>query len=355
MYIHNCWYVICWARDVAEAPVSREILEQQVVVFRTESGLLAAVEDRCPHRHLKLSMGQVVGETIQCGYHGMQINAQGRCVHVPSQKAIPPRARIRSYPVFERYGWVWIWTGDVEMADPAQIPDFHQLTDPNLAAVGSTNFVKAGFRLLNDNLLDLSHVGFVHTSTIGNREFGANAKISAEKIDGGVRVSRWVIDCPPPPTYEKTGHLPAGRNIDRWSVIRYTAPSFVVIHTGGAETGTGAPEGRLDHGINLWVMNAMTPANENTTHYFWATARNFRIDDAEIDALIFNQVSEAFEEDKRVLEAQQIAIDRHGDDWSNALQADVGSVEGRRCLERMMDSEMNGETGQAAIRKSAQN
>ncbi|MGE4431001.1 MAG: Rieske 2Fe-2S domain-containing protein [Sphingobium sp.] len=349
MFIHNSWYVACWAHEIGQGPVGREILEQPVVLFRTESGELAALEDRCPHRHLQLSMGHVVGETIQCAYHGMQIDGAGRCAHVPSQKAIPPRARIRSYPVEERYGWVWIWPGDPARADAALIPDFGQLVDPKLKAVGSTNHVQASYQLLNDNLLDLSHVGFVHTSTIGNREFGANAKISVEKEGTGVRVTRWVRDCPPPPTYVKTGHLPEGRNIDRWSIIHYTPPGFCIIHTGGAEVGTGAPEGRLDHGINLWVMNAMTPQNARTTHYFWATVRNFRIDDPAADDLIFTQVKQAFEEDKHILEAQQISIDRHGDDWANALQADAGAVEGRRCLEKMMKAE----TGEAVIRDAS--
>jgi vanillate O-demethylase monooxygenase subunit len=229
--------------------------------------------------------------------------------------------------------------GEAAHADSALVPDFGELTHPALKAVGGTNLVEANFRLLNDNLLDLSHVGFVHTSTIGNREFGANARIAVEQSAGAVSVTRWVRDCEPPPTYVRTGHLPPDVNIDRWSIIRYTPPGFVVIHTGGAETGTGAPEGKLDHGINLWVMNAMTPQDEKTTHYFWATVRNFRIDDPEADELIFSQVSEAFAEDKRVLEAQQLAIERHGDDWSNALQADAGAVEGRRCLERMMKAE----------------
>lgn len=339
MYIRNAWYVAAWSRELAGGPVSRIILEAPVVLFRTETGVAVALEDRCPHRHLPLSMGAVEGETIRCGYHGMQIDGAGQCVAVPTQKAVPPRARIRSYPLVERHGWVWIWTGEPALADPASIPDFGELDDPALKAVGSTNLVKANFRLLNDNLLDLSHVGFVHTSTIGNRAFGANAKIAVEKAEEGVRVTRWVRDCPPPPTYTLTGHLPPDVNIDRWSIIRYTPPGSVVIHTGGAETGTGAPEGKLDHGINLWVMNAMTPQDEKTTHYFWATVRNFRIDDPQADDLIFSQVSEAFAEDKRVLEAQQIAIDRHGDDWSNALQADAGAVEGRRCLERMLKAE----------------
>lgn len=336
MYILSSWYVAAWSRELASGPISRVILEAPVVIFRTEAGVPIALEDRCPHRHLPLSLGAVEGETIQCGYHGMQINGSGQCVHVPSQRAVPPRARIRSYPVVERYGWIWIWTAEPASADPALVPDFGQLEDPGLKAVGGTNLVKANFRLLNDNLLDLSHVGFVHTSTIGNRDFGANAKIAVEKVEDGVRVTRWVRDCAPPPTYTLTGHLPPGVNIDRWSIVRYTPPGFVVIHTGGAETGTGAPEGMLGHGINLWVMNAMTPQDEKSTHYFWATVRNFRIDDPDADELIFSQVSEAFAEDKCVLEAQQVAIDRHGDDWANALQADAGAVEGRRCLDRMM-------------------
>lgn len=343
MYLRNAWYVAAWSRDIVDRPVARRMLDEPVVVFRTSDGTVVALEDRCPHRHLPLSMGQCVGQAIQCGYHGMVFDAGGQCIEVPSQGFVPPTARVRAYPAVERYGWVWVWMGEADRADPALIPDFHHLTDPGYAAVGKTNHVSAAYTLVTDNLLDLSHVGYVHTTTIGNAAFTEKGRLTHRRTDRGVVVSRFSPDVPPPPTYIKTGVLPIGKNIDRWQHIEFIAPCFVLIHVGGAEAGTGALDGRYDHGLNIWVINAMTPETATTTNYLWASARRHAIGDADADALFFNQVSEAFEEDRRVLEAQQAVLLTRDDSWAVALKADAGAIEARRMLERMIAREAAGE------------
>jgi vanillate O-demethylase monooxygenase subunit len=213
-------------------------------------------------------MGRVNGETLQCGYHGLKFDASGTCVGVPSQDFIPPKACVKSYPILEQYGWVWVWMGETSAADTTLIPDFGQLTDPAFGAVGKTNHVLANYRLVSDNLLDLSHVGFVHTTTIGNAEMGEKGKLTVERAGAGVRVLRNVPDVPPPPSYIKMGVLPEGKNIDRWQVIDFIPPCFVKIHVGGKEAGTGALEGDYAGGLNLWILNAMTPETEQTTQFF---------------------------------------------------------------------------------------
>lgn len=338
-FVRDCWYVVEWSRDVTDRPRAKTVLGEAVVVFRTASGVVAALEDHCPHRHLPLSMGSVVGETLQCAYHGMRFDGSGACAGIPSQALVPPSARVKAHPVVERYGWVWIWIGDT-VADPEMIPDFSQLTDPAFAAVGKTNYVQCAYQLLTDNLLDLSHVGFVHTSTIGNAQFGEKGKLTSQRTATGVVVTRVVPDVPPPPTYIKTGRLPADTNIDRWQVIEFIAPSFVKIHVGGAEAGTGALDGRYDHGLNLWVLNAMTPETATTTHYFWASVRTHALGDPAADTLLLTQIGEAFEEDRTVLEAQQRALAIHGDSWSLALRADAGSIEARRVVAARLADQM---------------
>lgn len=181
MFLHNSWYVAAWAHELGDRPLARTILGEPIVLFRTASGAVGALRDRCPHRHLPLSMGKIVGEDIECGYHGMQFGVGGRCRAIPSQSLVPPSARVRAYPLREKYGWVWIWMGEADAADEALIPDFSKLTDPAFAAVGKTNHVRASYRLLIDNLLDLSHVGFVHTSTIGNAEFGQKGSLTSRR------------------------------------------------------------------------------------------------------------------------------------------------------------------------------
>jgi phenylpropionate dioxygenase-like ring-hydroxylating dioxygenase large terminal subunit len=339
-YLRNAWYVVGWSHDLVDRPIAITVMNEPMVVYRGTNGI-HALEDRCPHRHLPLSMGEVEGDAIRCGYHGMAIGSDGACINVPGQAGIPPRACIRSYPATERYGWVWTWMGEPALADEALIPDFSKLVDPKYRAVGKTNRVHASYQLLIDNLMDLSHAAFVHKSTIGTPGPSDTSTLKSHRTEYGVNVLRTVPNVPVPPTYVRSGVIPAHAIIDRWQVIDYIAPAFVQIHVGGAVAGTGALEGRYEHGFNMWVMNAATPESEHVCHYFWASVRMHALEDEAVDALLLGDVAEAFEEDKRVLEAQQIAILRHGDSWANALRADTGSVESRRVLEQRINAEQH--------------
>ena len=332
MYLRNSWYVVAWSRELADKPLAIVVLDEHLVIFRDPDGRPAVLEDRCPHRHLPLSLGCVARGGIQCGYHGMVFDRDGRCLEVPSQAAIPPRARVRAYPAEERHGWIWAWMGAAELADPVAIPDYSELTAPDQRAVGRTNHVEANYQLVSDNLMELSHVGYVHQSTIGNPEFTRKGKLTSQRTDTGVKVLRVVDDVPPPPTYMLTGMLPEGKNIDRWQRIEFVSPCFVRIHVGGKEAGTGALDGDYAGGLGWWVMNAMTPETTRSTHYFWAAVRDYALDDPAVDALYLGQVGAAFEEDKLVLEAQQRVLDIRPDSWDLALKADAGSIAARRVL-----------------------
>ena len=316
------------------------MLNERVVLFRQPDGTVGALADRCPHRHLPLSKGQPVDGGPQCGYHGMSFATDGRCIRVASQPDIPQGVRVRAYPVAERHGWVWVWMGEAEKADEALIPDVHFLTDPGYAAVGKTTHVEANCLLVNDNLMDLSHVGYVHTTTIGDAAFTQKGSpVTVKRTPEGAPVKRMSPDAPPPPMYLKSGQLPEGRSIDRWQVIDCVAPCFIRIHVGGAEAGTGALEGRYEHGLNLWVMNAMTPETKTATNYFWASVRRHAIGDRQADALFLQQVGEAFEEDRAVLEAQQKVMLEEGDSWAHALQADAEALQARRVVDRLIERE----------------
>ena len=338
-YLRDCWYVAAWSRDIEAAIVVRSILEQPVVLYRKADGAIVALEDRCAHRQVPLSRGRIVGDLIECGYHGLQFDSSGACVRIPAQDTIPARACVRSYPIVERYGWVWIWMGEAARATPASIPDFHQLSDPAYAATGGTNEIEANYELVNDNLLDLSHVGYVHESTIGNDEFGSKGKITTERTEKGIRVTRWAIDCPPPPTYCKTGAFRPEDRIDRWAIIDYEAPSFINIHVGGVLTGTGGPEGRRVGGIGMWVMNAMTPVSPTNTSDFWAVGRDFAADNNALTQLMHREVSTAFDQDKEILKCQQESISRTPDAQTIDIAADAGGRQARRLLRQLIMAE----------------
>ena len=189
MFLKNAWYVAAWDHEVtADKPFGRVLLNEPVVMYRDTRGQLVALEDRCCHRHYPLNRGVIVGDRIECLYHGLQYDRTGKCVRIPAQEAIPATACVKSYPVVERNHWVWIWMGDPALADPAKIVDFKWLDHPLWRAKGTTFHVKGGYELVIENLLDLSHLTFVHKSTIGNYATAEAAEVKVRRTDDDVTV-----------------------------------------------------------------------------------------------------------------------------------------------------------------------
>jgi len=339
MFLRNCWYVAAMAEEVGDRLLARTILSEPLVLFRDGAGRVAALEDRCCHRNAPLHKGRLIDGNLECGYHGLTYDGTGSCIRVPGQTMIPPDAKVRSYPLVERYGWLWIWMGDANRADDGLIPDFHWLTDPAWAGAGERLYLEGDYQLLVDNLLDLSHLSFLHPTTIGTTAV-AETPATVTRDGDVVTVTRWVLDSPPPPTFTKTAGLVD--NIDRWQIIDCVPPSFVLLDLGGAPTGTGAPEGDRSKGIERYNLNAITPETETTTHYFWHECRNFGIDDAELTQLFFDQIHEAFLEDLDMIAAQQSVLDREVP-VRPAPQVDINAdnapLQARRVMERLLAEE----------------
>ena len=333
MFLRNAWYVAATDREVGRTPLRRIIMNEPIVMYRTEAGAPVALEDRCVHRHLPLSMGKLVdGDILECLYHGLCYDTAGACVKVPGQPAVPPGARVKAYPMVERYHWVWIWMGDPALADPATITDFHWFDDPNWGAAQRYLHVKGNWQLVVDNLLDLTHLAFVHTTTIGTRAL-VDAKVKVDRSPDDVLVTRWTIDAPAPPTFIKAGGFTS--NVDRWQIIHFTPPSFVRLDVGATPTGTGAPEGRRVGGISMRNLNAMTPETETTTHYFYGQAHDFDIHNPNTTEMIMNQITTAFLEDQAVFEAQQANMLQVPDAPQVDINADTGVLQARRILDRL--------------------
>lgn len=343
-FLRNCWYVAGWPQEFTSGLIPKTIAGKPVVIFRRQDGSLAALEDRCAHRHIPLSHGKQVGDELECAYHGLRFDCSGKCVHIPAQSDIPLRAQVAAYAVAEKHGWVWLFFGDREKADTDTIPDFHWNGDPQYAPTGETKHIQCNYELLNDNLLDLSHVGFVHATTIGNNAMGSKGQIRVERLGPGVRVTRWVIDCPPPPTYCKTGIFKPDDRIDRWQIIDYEPPSFIKIYVGGAPTGTGAPEGTRVGGLGMWVMHAMTPETEKTTNYHWSIGRDFHTNNPDVTKIVHNEIATAFDQDREILEIQQRAMDKVVDAPHMDITADAGGTQARRILKRLLAEQQTATT-----------
>lgn len=338
----NAWYVAAWDHEVTRTILARTVAQRPLAIYRTQDGKPVALADACWHRLAPLSQGKLVGnDQIQCPYHGIRYNPAGRCVSMPAQETINPSATVPSFPVVERYRYIWVWMGDPALADPDDIPDMHQLDDPNWAGDGLMITVKANYQLMLDNLMDLTHEEFVHSSTIGQEEL-SESDFEVTHDENTVTFSRWMLDIQPPPFWLKNmrDKFPGFQGkVDRWQIITWQAPSTINIDVGVARAGTGAPEGDRSQGVNGFVMNTITPETEKTCHYFWAFMRNYRLDSQLITTELREGVRGVFHEDEVMLAAQQEAIDANPDYEFYSLNIDSGGMWVRRLLERRLAAE----------------
>ena len=307
-YVRNCWYVAAWDHEIGRDMLRRIILDEPVLLYRTVEGKAVALEDRCCHRQAPLSMGKLIGDVVKCPYHGLEFDTTGACVKVPSQERVPPSAKVRSYPVVERNHWIWLWTGDPVKADPALIEDFHWLDDPKWGYGGNYLHVEANYLLLVENLLDTTHLPFLHPNTLGTDAF-ARSEFEVTRQGDRVQVARWLMDKPPAPFHKQMGGFPDGINVDRWQITHFGPPCFVKLDVGSAPAGAGARHGDRSQGANMWNLNAITPETEKSAHYFFAQAYNFRLDQRWISDLLKKQVKDIFMEDMHMIKHQQINMD----------------------------------------------
>ena len=273
MFLRDRWYVIGFSADVPiGTPVACTVLGEPIALYRTASGTVAALEDRCSHRGAMLTAGgECRGELLQCPYHGIEFGPDGQCRRIPSQQHISPAMHIRSYPLAEHHGFLWIWVGDP--AKKTAPPDHPWNDHPEWTAVTFHIVVEAGWQLLNDNLLDMTHAGYVHKKTIGNEDGDPHALAACTTTRDGdwVRVRRFMPNMDPPEFYKPMVDW-KGR-IDRWHEIDFT-PSYHHFYVGGVDAGTGALEGVRDGGVQFHHLHGVTPINDHRTLYVFSLARN---------------------------------------------------------------------------------
>ena len=346
----NAWYAAAYDIEVKAALLSRTICGQKIVMFRRADASVAALEDACWHRLLPLSKGRLQDDQITCGYHGLVFDGAGRCTHMPSQETLNPAACVRAFPTIEKHRFIWLWPGDPALADPAKVPDLHWNDHPLWAGDGKLITVKCDYRLVLDNLMDLTHETYVHGSSIGQLAV-AEAPFVATHGTRTATVTRWMenIDAPPFWAGQIKQSLGYKGPLDRWQIIHFEAPCTVNIDVGVAEAGTGAVPvggnagdsrtGDRSRGVNGYVLNTITPETDKTCLYFWAFARNYSLGEQRLTHQLREGVATIFREDEHVLEAQQQAMNDHPDHKFYNLNIDAGSMWARRLIDGLVAKE----------------
>lgn len=337
-FLRNTWYIAAWQDEIAAGALfNRTILNEPIVFYRKQDGSVAAIADRCPHRFAPLHLGKLEGDCVQCPYHGLRFNSSGQCAHNPhGDGAIPKAAQVKAYPVAERHLAVWIWMGDPASADPELIPDYAFLAAAK-ATARNTGYMhtKANYELLSDNIMDLSHVDFLHPNTLGG---GALSRTRPQVSESGnkVRILWEAKNEVAPPLFAP--HLPDPQApADVWADVIWSAPALMHLSTGVTPAGKS-----FDESVSTGNLHMMTPETDTTTHYFFANTRSFLGDDGAFNKVVDQITVGIFSgEDKPLVEGQQQVMGTT-DLWSLKpilLVGDAGAVRARRMLERLIKDE----------------
>ncbi len=313
MYVKNCWYVAAWDKEVpAEGFLTRTVCDIPLVLWRDDKGEVVVMEDRCCHRGAPLSLGRKEGgNCVRCMYHGLVFDRSGQCVSAPAQKAIPPGLKVRSFAAVESHRWVWIWMGAAEEADASLIPDTHLLDDPAWKSRDGYIHYDVNYLLITDNLLDFSHLPFLHPTTLGGSTDYAAVLPTVERRSRSLMLKKVVRDTEAPGYSRKFGDYPADTKVDRWMFYEFLVPGVLLMDAGMVPAGMPFDDGRREKAIEFRGFQALTPEREGSTHYFFAHAHNFLTDQPEVTDAIHQGVITAFEEDREMIMGQHrnLALD----------------------------------------------
>ncbi len=331
-FIDNAWHMAAWSDEVGEKFLARRLTGRRMMIFRKGNGDIVMMDDRCPHRFAPLSLGTRVDDTVVCGYHGLAFDGSGQCVHNPYSARIPAAATVATYRVVERDGIVWFWPGNAEAADEALVPDFGFLPDSETnRTIRGYTMLEANYEFGTDNLMDLSHIEFVHKGSFAGAGVIFQGKHQVIQ-EGETLSSNWWMPNVVAPAHT-AGIYPPDMRVDHWLDMRWNAPASMYLQIGA--TPLGEPR---DNGVVAHQAHILTPETEERTHYFWASTRGSLLDDPGMDTFLTGLFEQAFDqEDKPMIKAAYDNLDG-ADFWDSkplSLGIDAGGTRARRMLQKM--------------------
>jgi phenylpropionate dioxygenase-like ring-hydroxylating dioxygenase large terminal subunit len=348
MFLRNCWYAAGWSRDfAAEALTPVTMLNEPIVVYRQTGGEPVALQDRCCHRFAPLSMGRLEGDNLRCMYHGLKFAPSGKCIEIPDQPKIPPQAFVRRYPIVDKYSVAWIWMGDPALADASLIPEFVGVDDPRWSMTPGRMDYNANYVLINDNLLDLSHIAFLHRNSLGATFTPEGvSRPTVTKLDRGVRIQNWINSGP-----SQMLNSIKGRHVDIWQTYEFIVPGVFLLGADFYPEGTaGKFPGREPVGVDAlhrqFTCQAVTPIADDRSCYFFAYGPWAK--EPELNEALYQLGLKAFTEDRIMIEAQQRNIDLSPGAKMLTIAIDSGVSQFRRMMDQLIRAETTSADSSAA-------
>jgi vanillate O-demethylase monooxygenase subunit len=329
-YPFDCWYLAATSDEIAAELTGRRLLGRQVLLYRKSDGGVVALDDRCSHRALPLSMGRLVDDRVVCRYHGFTYDGAGACVLVPSQEHVPYGAGVASHPVREEGRLVWIWLGDPRRARSAPPPRTPWLEDPGWSVLGGTRTVAAGYLLLHENALDRTHFAYVHPDTSHRGYLEGPPPLEIEVSETSVSYAR-NFPAAPLASWQSsaTGLPPDTRCVQHESGV-FVSPALHVDHM------RIEADGRV---FRTAFVRAFTPVDPGVTRVHWWAARDYAPGDRLVDETLRRVHERTMDEDEPLLEAIQATIDRDGPGRRVNAAADAASVRAEQIVRRLIDEE----------------
>jgi vanillate O-demethylase monooxygenase subunit len=328
-FIMNEWYVVAFATELQRSLLKRTVAGRRLVLFRTLAGLPIALDDRCAHRSFPLSSGTLDGDTVVCGYHGLRFDTGGDCIEAPSQDTCPKGIGVRAYPLVERGPFIWGWLGELP-ADRARIPATPWLESGDWVSSQGYFHLPGNYVSLHENLLDLTHLSFVHAKTFGTPDYAA-APYDTLLEEGHYQITRRVVPTRLPPVWGKPTHLEHDHSA-RITTSEFVSPALHVVSAVFYDC--HLPEQARPE-FRIRTCHVPTPETHGSTHYFIVHSRDFAREDGEVTQFMHQQLFAAFQEDIVALsKLEEVLADPGTPHYEMSIASDAPSVAMRRHLKR---------------------